>query len=355
MTSMLCVKQLGGNVKVYDKELIEDLGTTQTGKHLLCKRYSMRSGRRYGNHSSISDVKKFPTGMTENSVIANTVKAKDWLSSKSIQQLQEGSDADAKSVKNLYNPLLETEKTFVQDIDNYLHCEDLLTLRKKELLHKRWTDHVYEPLRREIIQVMDGDKWRDTDRRKRVLHKQYLEFVNEKGHIFLETLNPREYYAQSLNGFRPAPIKVDVNRLRDPLTSQGRERNQEDQAILQCVTGQKFTDSDIEQIRLPLHPLVPLGRHGDNSISWLKMPFSDIESPTRQASRRKVLGHQSKSNINQENWSNSSYDPDILEKEWHVQRKRMYLVTPPFDVPPVRVSQMPFIGVDRERKHCVSV
>lgn len=29
-----------------------------------------------------------------------------------------------------------------------------------------------------------------------------------QGHVFLDTMDPREYYAQALNGHRPAPIKV---------------------------------------------------------------------------------------------------------------------------------------------------
>ena len=29
-----------------------------------------------------------------------------------------------------------------------------------------------------------------------------------QGHVFLDTMDPSEYYAQALNGHRPAPIKV---------------------------------------------------------------------------------------------------------------------------------------------------
>lgn len=52
-----------------------------------------------------------------------------------------------------------------------------------------------------------------------------LEFENQKmydenwlfhagfffqGHVFLDTMDPSEYYAQALNGHRPAPIKVNA-------------------------------------------------------------------------------------------------------------------------------------------------
>lgn len=53
-------------------------------------------------------------------------------------------------------------------------------MRKKEMLHKKWNDRVYEPMRKNIIEVMDSDNWPELDRRKRELHKQYLEFTNQK-------------------------------------------------------------------------------------------------------------------------------------------------------------------------------
>lgn len=55
-----------------------------------------------------------------------------------------------------------------------------------------------------------------------------LEFENQKmydenwlfhagfffqGHVFLDTMDPSEYYAQALNGHRPAPIKVNAPSL----------------------------------------------------------------------------------------------------------------------------------------------
>ena len=39
---------------------------------------------------------------------------------------------------------------------------------------------MYKPLRKKILEAMDGNDWIDVDRRKRELHKQYLEFTNAK-------------------------------------------------------------------------------------------------------------------------------------------------------------------------------
>lgn len=66
---------------------------------------------------------------------------------------------------------------------------------------------------------------------------------------------------------------------------QGKERTDEDRTILRCNTGITYSDKDIESIKLPPLPLVPLGRHGTENKTWLAMPMHNIESPVRMASR----------------------------------------------------------------------
>ena len=82
-----------------------------------------------------------------------------------------------------------------------------------------------------------------------------------------------------------ACFQAQTRHLRDPLLSQGRERSEEDRIIIRCGTGSTLTDRDIECVRLPPLPLVPLGRHGTECSTWTEMPMGDIESPVRQASR----------------------------------------------------------------------
>lgn len=69
------------------------------------------------------------------------------------------------------------------------------------------------------------------------------------------------------------------------MLSQQRERTKEEQTILRCLTGNTYSMSDINQVKLPPMPLVPLGRQGTDSVKWLEMPLSNIESTPRKASR----------------------------------------------------------------------
>ena len=62
-------------------------------------------------------------------------------------------------------------------LENHAYCN----LRKKENLHKRWTEQVYEPLRKEIIRQIDcSGKYESLADAKQELYGQYLEQGNWK-------------------------------------------------------------------------------------------------------------------------------------------------------------------------------
>ena len=56
----------------------------------------------------------------------------------------------------------------------------MLNHRKKELLHKKWTENVNEPIKREIDKEINGPNYLELMKRKRALHKEYLEHTNKK-------------------------------------------------------------------------------------------------------------------------------------------------------------------------------
>ncbi|KAL3881119.1 hypothetical protein ACJMK2_027580 [Sinanodonta woodiana] len=331
MTSLLCVKQPGGTVQIHDAETKDILVADSTNEPL-------QMPKRKNKRPQTSPILR--GNMDAQSLIGQTMKVQDWLNEKTIRSVQvcnlclsnlEKSDLETKAARKMYSPLLETEATFVKSVEDFINTHDVLSLRKKEVLHKKWNDRVYEPLRKKVVEVMnDGYEWQELDRRKRELHKQYLEFVNEKNHVFLDTMDPREYYALALNGHRPAPIKVETKLLRDPLLSQGRDRNEEERTILRCMTGHHYTDKDIEQIKLPPLPLVPLGRHGADSISWLEMPLGNIESTPRKMSRRRMHGVFNDNQLNFEEWSKIQYNQEAIDKELKIQKKRAFKEKPPF-------------------------
>lgn len=334
MTSMLCQKQAGGQVHVHDNDMVEGLMLDNEDKirNMMISRDKSKRRQRPNTTPSPS------RNMDSSSLIGQTMKVQHWLNDRTVKALQEKSDVEARETRKLYSPLLETENTFCKDVDEFISHKDVMGLRKKEVLHKKWNERVYKPLRKKIIEAMDSNDWPEVDRRKRELHKQYLEFTNQKGHVFLDTMDPEEYYAMALNGHRPAPIKVQTRPLHDPLISQGRERNEEERTILRCMTGYRYSDRDIEQVKMPRMPLVPLGRHGTDSVHWLQMPLSNIESTPRLASRKRMQGMFNQSIIDFDTWSRTPYNHADVDRELQIQKKRQYPEDqkPPFGRPVIR-------------------
>ncbi|KAH9500184.1 hypothetical protein Btru_077427 [Bulinus truncatus] len=270
-------------------------------------------------------------------------KTKNWLDKKTIKELQERADQESLATKKLYSSLLDTEETFVKKLDEFLSHKDLVDLRKKELLYLKWSEEVYKPIRKKILEAIDSTDWPHLDRRKREMHKQFLEHVNKRGCVFLEDDDREQYYAQALNDHRPAPIKIKTGVLRDPLLTLSRKQAEEERAILMCMTGHKYSDKDIEMVKLPPLPLVPQGRHGIDSRKWLQMPLNNIESASREKSRNRMLGTSTKSAIDFKAWAKEKFDAKIAEQELNIPRRKTYAEKPPFGRPPVEIPRAPFI------------
>lgn len=272
------------------------------------------------------------SNMDSDALVGHSLKLQDWLNEKSIRSVQEKADLEAKKTRKMYSDVLDTENTFVKQLDNMLYYKDMLSLRKRQLLHKKWTKRVYEPIRREIDGQMKSPRanYPELCSRKRQLHKEYLEHVNRKGHVFLDTYAPDEYYPLGLHAVRPAPLVAKTGPLRDPLSDQARQRNDEDRDILRCETGSTLADHDLSQIRLPPLPLVPQGRHGTECSGWLGMPMGDIESPIRMASRRRMKGVYNNTKIDFQAWTKPPTTANSLhEEEIQTQKKRSYKLPPP--------------------------
>jgi len=80
-------------------------------------------------------------------------------------------------------------------------------------------------------------------------------------------------------------VEARFGRLDDPLLKPERTRIEEEKIAMQCVTGERMSSADIERLRLPAMPLVPLGRQGTSWKHWISMHVNDIESPLHQRSR----------------------------------------------------------------------
>lgn len=300
MASMISERQHGGNggtVHLLNNELAEHLtrgdknddfvreDLQQRSKMVLDCEPARDQTQRCRPQSTPNPSSRGRTAHADPSLmIDHTLKLQAWLNDKTVKAIQQTSDTEAKDMKKIYDDVLETEDTFAKDMEGLVDHREILNVRKKEILHKKWRDAVDGPLSTEVTRVMNGPQYRDLVHRKRLLYKEYLEHVNKKGHVFLDTIAPEEYYPLALYPVRPSMLVAETSTLGDPLLMTERQRCGEERVIVRCMTGSTLKDRDLQQIRLPPVPLVPLGRHGTGCDTWLAMPIADIESPVRLAS-----------------------------------------------------------------------
>jgi len=223
-----------------------------------------------------------------------TKHIKSWLSEQSIKVLQEKVDFESSAVKNMYKCLLENENELQKNMNDYLAHVDEMNEHKRRVLNKKWHEQTYLPLSAKIQEEMNCDKFYNFDRRKRALYDNYLSHRNKKGHVFLDVISTDEYDPMSLNADRPGPLKATVPKLQDPLLHLENKRNTEDRSVLACDLGLRpvttLTDREIERLRLPKLPLVPLGRHGTTCRKWMQMKSLDIQGEERIRSQAKMDG-----------------------------------------------------------------
>ncbi|KAL2082616.1 hypothetical protein ACEWY4_022434 [Coilia grayii] len=202
----------------------------------------------------VPDLKGHPhTSGTERGSVA------DWpvcLSQDSIRKLQAQLEAEQQDLRAITQPILDTENIFVkQEVEQALGRGQTLGQRRRELLHKRWSEAVWTPIQRGVEQHVAQTPGRETHRlRSMLLH--YLQHCNAKGFVFLDTYDPLEYNPFLFNSSCAYTTQVTTPVLKDPLLIQSCERMKEKRAVLRCQTGcHMYTRKQVEEIlQHSLHP-----------------------------------------------------------------------------------------------------
>uniref|UniRef100_A0A673VMY4 Protein FAM228B n=1 Tax=Salmo trutta TaxID=8032 RepID=A0A673VMY4_SALTR len=130
----------------------------------------------------------------------------DWLSHTSFRRLQVKLESENQEARAITQPLLDTENGFVKDLERFLCQQERVELRKRELLHKRWTERVWTPIQRSVENQVSRC------------------CCYEEAEMFLHYI----HYCNS---------KVNTPASRDPLFLQSREGIKEKRAVLRCQTG----------------------------------------------------------------------------------------------------------------------
>ncbi|XP_037606781.1 protein FAM228A isoform X2 [Sebastes umbrosus] len=174
------------------------------------------------------------------------------LSHASLRRLQAKMEAENQQVKDIIQPLLATENGFVKGLESFLSRRDVTELRRRELLHKRWTESVWFPLQRRVEEHVSSCS--PVAAKKRLsLYSDYIHHYNTKGFVSLDVYDPREYDPLLLHIKKPHFFKLSTADLKDPLYLQLHERLK--RTDRSCESGCKYTRRQVEKLPQSARPL----------------------------------------------------------------------------------------------------
>ncbi|KAF1376517.1 hypothetical protein PFLUV_G00212310 [Perca fluviatilis] len=174
-----------------------------------------------------------------------------WLSHTSIRRLQAKMEDDNQQVKATIQAILDTENGFMKELERFLGQRDVTELRRRELLHKRWTERVWFPLQRRVKKHVSSCSPVAVKRRLS-LYSHYLHQCNSKGVVLLESYDLREYNPFLLHIKKPHYVKLSTADLKDPLYLQLHERLKEKRTARSCEEGCKRQEEKLPQSDRPL-------------------------------------------------------------------------------------------------------
>jgi len=67
-----------------------------------------------------------------------------------------------------------------QEVEEFMFDNNVLNIRRRELLHHKWTDRVFDPIQRHISGELNGKDFENLLLHKRLLYNEFLSKGNRK-------------------------------------------------------------------------------------------------------------------------------------------------------------------------------
>lgn len=149
---------------------------------------------------------------------------RDRLSCPSIRRLQAKMEAENKQTRETMEHLLNTENGFIKELEKVLNQHDVAELRRRELLHKQWTERRWLPLQKHLHQRVSSCGATDIKRRQS-FYSHFLQHCNSKGCVFLDIYNLKEYdpFFHPLKNSHHLKLTEGRNSVKEAWTSDSTE------------------------------------------------------------------------------------------------------------------------------------
>uniref|UniRef100_A0A4W2CW37 Family with sequence similarity 228 member B n=1 Tax=Bos indicus x Bos taurus TaxID=30522 RepID=A0A4W2CW37_BOBOX len=128
--------------------------------------------------------------------------SREWLEPQPLSFMEVLAKED---VDTAIQSILYRENYIIKELDKCLKHHDFLNARRKEILYKRWVDHVADPLQKKIIEKVTS--YKKIKKRRQEELDGFLKYVNKKGNAFIEHYDPKEYDPFYMNRENPNFLK----------------------------------------------------------------------------------------------------------------------------------------------------
>ncbi|CAB4012999.1 Hypothetical predicted protein, partial [Paramuricea clavata] len=147
-------RKRSGRIEVHTPEIVEEIVADNAlhdsiyDKDKLSQRYPRSASAPIPkSRSRTSSSSHFPVRSGASSTIPlHGCRIQTWLNEDSIKDIQESSNFESRSVRNLYRTVLDNEESLVHDVDAFLEYVDIANENRRVELFKKWSERVYTPL-----------------------------------------------------------------------------------------------------------------------------------------------------------------------------------------------------------------
>nr|XP_020726114.1 protein FAM228A isoform X2 [Odocoileus virginianus texanus] len=143
--------------------------------------------------------------------------------------------------------ILFRENCIAKRLDAYFQHLDAFKERRKELLHKKWTENVAKPLQQRIMEKVIS--YKALEKTKQENFEYFLKHTNKMEIIFGDFYDPEVYNPFYMTKKDPNYGKVAVPPFCDPLFRRQQEIDEEQRAIFQYTTGKRCTLKKFKELQ----------------------------------------------------------------------------------------------------------
>uniref|UniRef100_A0A4X1TZB1 Family with sequence similarity 228 member A n=1 Tax=Sus scrofa TaxID=9823 RepID=A0A4X1TZB1_PIG len=168
---------------------------------------------------------------------------KKWPEPESVDLMEALARED---IDEAVHAVLFRENYVAKRLDTYFQHLDVFKERRKEMIHRKWTENVAEPLQQRIVAKVISHK--GLEKTKRENFEDFLKHTNKTEIIFGGCYDSEGYNPFYMTRKDPNYGKVMVPPFCDPLFRRQQEVDEEQRAIFQYRTGKQCTFEEFKEL-----------------------------------------------------------------------------------------------------------